>query len=46
MLTGSLNPAVEFKKGAVACIEVDDFNPPLRGRLQWLLTPKQMKLMT
>ncbi|MGQ9649643.1 MAG: phosphohistidine phosphatase SixA [Phycisphaerae bacterium] len=46
LLAGSRQPAVEFKKGGAACIEVDVFHPPVRGRLQWLLTPKQMKLMT
>lgn len=46
IITGSRHPAIEFKKGAVACIGVDDFKPPLRGRLRWLLTPKQMRLMT
>lgn len=46
LLGGPRQSAVEFKKGGAACIEVDDFHPPVRGRLQWLLTPKQMKLMT
>ncbi len=46
LLTGSPHGRIEFKKGAVACIEIDDFKPPLQGRLQWMLTPKQMSLMT
>ena len=46
LLTGSRRAAVEFKKGAVACIEVDDVHSPLRGRLHWLLAPKHMRLMT
>jgi phosphohistidine phosphatase len=46
LLGGPPDPAINFKKGGVACIEVDDFEPPLRGRLHWLLTPRQMKMMT
>jgi phosphohistidine phosphatase len=46
LLTGARQPGIRFGKGAVACVEVDDLKPPLRGRLRWLLTSKQMKLMT
>lgn len=46
LLTGSSSGFVEFKKGGIACIEVEDFQSTLQARLQWLLTPKQMKLMT
>lgn len=45
LLAGSPHGAVDFKKGGAACIEIDDFHPPVRGRLEWLLTPKQMKMM-
>jgi phosphohistidine phosphatase len=46
ILTGSGRPAIEFRKGGVACIALDDLKPPLRGWLRWLVTPKQMKAMT
>lgn len=45
LLTGSRHAALELKKGGIACIEIDDFSPPLRGRLRWLLTPRQMRLI-
>ncbi len=46
LLTGSSHEAVVFRKGGAACIEVECFQPTIRARLQWLLTPKQMKMMT
>jgi len=42
LLTGSRAADIEFKKGGVACVEISDFADPLRGKLQWLLTPRQM----
>ncbi len=42
LLTGSRAAQLEFKKGGVACIAISDFADPLRGKLQWLLTPRQM----
>lgn len=42
LLTGSRAAEVEFKKGGVACLEIADFGDPLRARLRWLLTPRQM----
>ena len=46
LLTGAHQSAIEFKKGAVACIELDDVeSPPPRGRLRWLLTPKQLQMI-
>lgn len=45
LLTGSRFGAVRFKKGAMAAITVDSFEPPIRGQLQWLLAPKQLRLM-
>lgn len=32
----------KFKKGGVAMVEIEDFTPPLRGELFWLLAPKQL----
>lgn len=31
---------VDFKKGAIACVEVDRFPPEPHGVLRWMLTPK------
>jgi len=45
LVTGTRHEAIEFKKGGVACVKIDDFKSPLRGRLCWLLTPKQMRLI-
>lgn len=45
LIGGPRNLALPFKKGGVACIEIEEFRPPLRGALQWLLTPKIMGLM-
>jgi phosphohistidine phosphatase len=45
MLLPAMHSVIEFRKGAVACIAVDDFNPPLQGRLQWMLTSRQMRMM-
>jgi phosphohistidine phosphatase len=41
-MVGTMAGSVRFKKGGVACIEMDDVKPPVRGELLWLLTPKQM----
>jgi len=43
LLTGARISAVLFKKGGAACVEVEQFDPPVRGRLCWLLTPGQMR---
>lgn len=45
LIGGPRNLSIPFKKGGVACIEIEEFKPPLRGQLCWLLTPKQMGLM-
>jgi phosphohistidine phosphatase len=36
---------VEFKKGAVALIEVDGATPTSPGTLRWLLTPKALRAL-
>lgn len=46
LIGGARNLSIPFKKGGAACVEMDDFRPPLRGKLRWLLTSKQMGLMT
>ncbi len=39
-LLGSPNLEVDFKKGAIACIELDRFPAEPHGVLRWLLTSK------
>jgi phosphohistidine phosphatase len=47
VLIGAPRPVtITFKKGGVANIEIDQFEQPLQGALNWLLTPRQMRLMT
>lgn len=43
LLTGVGTSAIRFKKGGIACVEIDDFALPLRGELCWLLTPRQLR---
>lgn len=45
LLGGPRSLMIRFKKGGVALVEIDDFAPPLRGELCWLMTPKQMGMM-
>lgn len=42
LLTGRSQSFLEFKKGGVACIELESNAPP-RGTLRWLMTPRQMR---
>jgi len=42
MIGGPRNVAIPFKKGGAACIVLEELQPPLRGELLWLLTPKIM----
>jgi len=39
-LLGSPNLQVDFKKGAVACIEIERFSAEPHGVLRWMLTSK------
>jgi phosphohistidine phosphatase len=46
LLTGSADVcAIAFKKGSVACFEIDTPRIPLRGELAWLLTPKHLRAL-
>ncbi|HEY7320947.1 MAG TPA: phosphohistidine phosphatase SixA [Candidatus Binatia bacterium] len=36
---------IELKKGGLCCIEVDGLPPSAPGTIQWLLTPKQLRLL-
>ncbi|MCB9851434.1 MAG: phosphohistidine phosphatase SixA [Phycisphaerales bacterium] len=42
LLTGKTGSFVPFKKGGIACVELDD-GVPGTGELKWLLTPKQLR---
>lgn len=46
LITGQRTHALRFKKGGVGCIEVADFQNPIRGEFLWLLTPKQMAMLS
>lgn len=37
--------AFRYKKGGIGLVEIDDFSPPLRGELSWLMAPKQLGLI-
>jgi phosphohistidine phosphatase len=39
-LLGSQDLQVDFKKGAIACIELDRFPAEPHGVLRWMMTPK------
>jgi len=44
LMTGSPDTCpIGFKKGAVACFEIESPRTPLRGELVWLMTPKQLR---
>jgi len=36
----------QLKKGGVICVEVDRLAAPFGGRLCWMLTPRQLRLLT
>ena len=42
LLTGTVTTNIEFKKGSLCLIEVDDLPSRRPGVLRWLLTPKQL----
>jgi len=39
-LLGCPNLQIDFKKGALACLEIDRFAAEPHGALRWMLTPK------
>jgi phosphohistidine phosphatase len=41
----ALRHPLEFKKGAVARIDLDAGSPAARGRLRWLLPPKVLRAL-
>jgi phosphohistidine phosphatase len=44
-LLGSTTSILEFKKGSIACIEIDCLPPRTTGRLLWLLAPGQARAL-
>jgi phosphohistidine phosphatase len=47
ILTGSADVCpIAFKKGSVACFEIETPRMPLRGELSWLLTPKHLRALS
>lgn len=46
LLTGGFAAALEFKKGAVAAFELDSAEPGSRARLRWLMTAKQLGMVS
>lgn len=44
-LLGAPASILEFKKGSIACIEIDGLPPNTTGRLLWLLTPGQARAL-
>ncbi len=43
LLTGRPTSFITFKKGGVACVEIEKLIHPLKGELRWLLTPKLLR---
>jgi phosphohistidine phosphatase len=39
-ILGAPSLQVDFKKGAIACVQVDHFNARPRGVLRWMITPR------
>lgn len=39
-LLGCSNLQIDFKKGALACVQIDHFTAEPQGALKWMLTPK------
>ena len=44
-LLGSSRSVIEFKKGALCCIELPSLTPKVAGVLQWHLQPKQLRCL-
>jgi phosphohistidine phosphatase len=42
---GSSRSVIEFKKGALCCIELPSLTPRVTGVLQWHLQPKQLRYL-
>lgn len=45
LIAGNPNAGVELKKGSLACLSLDRPQCPETASLQWLLAPKQLRLL-
>lgn len=45
LLSGAEKTEMRLKKGGVCCIQVENLPPKKRALLQWMLTPKQLRLL-
>lgn len=45
LLFADASDAIRFKKGGVACIDLDENGDSMTGVLRWMLTPRQMRAM-
>ncbi len=43
LLTGQGTDGIDFKKGGIAHVQVEEFGPPANCRLEWLLTPRMLR---
>ena len=43
LISGSDDADLDFKKGAIARIDVDEDDRPTLGQLRWLLSPRQLR---
>ncbi|MBX3394415.1 MAG: phosphohistidine phosphatase SixA [Phycisphaerae bacterium] len=43
LITGRSESVVALRKGAVACVEIVEFEPAVRGVLQWLMQPGALR---
>jgi phosphohistidine phosphatase len=46
IIHGTGYASLQLKKGSVGCVNVTETVPTLRGDLMWLLTPRQLRLLT
>lgn len=46
LLTGEEDSVVEFRKGAVICLQINQWVPPTDNKLLWMLTPRLMARLT
>ena len=46
MVKGNGGFALELKKGSVCCINISETVPELHGALSWLMTPRQLRLIS
>jgi len=45
LIAADPNTAIDLKKGSLACLALDRPDRPATARLEWLLTPKQLRML-